>query len=187
MIEREVKLPFATCEAARQAVVTAGGRLVASRRLIDDRLFDTPDGVLRRGGSALRVRRDGEHAFLTCKRPGPPAPVKVREEFETRVGDAGAIEAILTALGYRQAFRSEKYREEYAAGDACVALDETPIGVFVEIEGAEADIAAIAAALGRSAADYVLDSYPSLYRAWCRARGRGEGDMLFDARPAVEP
>ena len=186
MIEREIKLPFSNLEAARQAVVAAGGRLVVSRRLIDDRLFDTPDGALRRAGRALRVRRDGRRTLLTSKGPAPPAPVKTREEFETEVGNAETIEAIIAALGYRQAFRSEKFREEYAAADnACVAVDDTPIGVFVEIEGSEAAIVATANSLGRSASDYILDSYPTLYRAWCERHGRAAGDMLFAERAIV--
>jgi adenylate cyclase class 2 len=181
MIEREIKLPFADHEAARRAVLAAGGRLVASRRLIEDRLFDTPDSRLRREGLALRVRRDAGQVLLTCKSPAPGGLVKTREELETRAGDAETIEMILNALGYREAFRSEKYREEFAlAGGVSVALDETPIGVFVELEGEEAAIVAAAATLGRGPADFVLESYPSLYRGWCRARGLSPGRMVFD-------
>jgi len=188
MIEREIKLPFASHEAARQAVLAAGGRLVVSRRLLDDRLFDTPDRALRESQRALRVRRDGTRTLLTCKGPAAPAQVKTREEFETEVGDAVVLEAILAALGYGPAFRSEKFREEYvAANGASIALDDTPIGVFVEVEGTEAAIEATAAALGRSPADYVLDSYPALYRAWCDRHQRAPGDMLFPARAAVTP
>jgi adenylate cyclase class 2 len=186
MIEREIKLLFADHEAARQAVVTAGGRLVVSRRLIDDRLFDTSDGGLRRAGITLRVRRDGRRTLLTCKRPAPPGLVKIREEFETEVADAETVEAILAALGYRQTFRSEKFREEYAATEGTsVAVDDTPIGVFVEIEGSEAGIVATATALGRSVSDYVLDSYPALYHAWCHRHGRVAGDMRFSERATV--
>jgi adenylate cyclase class 2 len=188
MIEREVKLPFGTLEAARQAVLAAGGRLVVSRRLLDDRLFDTPHRNLRRDGRALRVRRDGSRTLLTCKGPATPGPVKTREEFETAVADATVLEAILAALGYSQVFRSQKFREEYVAGEsAAIAVDDTPIGVFVEIEGTEAAIAATATSLGRSAADYLLDSYPTLYRAWCQRHQRPPADMLFPEGTVVTP
>ncbi len=191
MIEREIKLSFADHEAARHAVLAADGRLVASRRLIEDRLFDTSDGQLRAAGRALRVRRDAGRVLLTSKGPASSALVKAREEFETEVGDADTLEAILAALGYRQAFRSEKYREEFTLTGVMVALDETPIGVFVELEGAEAAIVAAAGRLGRAPADFVLQSYPTLYRAWCHARGAVPGDMVFagrsDERPAVRP
>jgi adenylate cyclase class 2 len=179
-IEQEVKLSFESVEAARQAVQTAGGRLVVSRRLIEDQLFDTADGQLREKGTALRLRRDGIGAVLTWKGPSEAGPVKTREERETRVGDAAVLESILTALDYRPAFRAQKYREEYRLGDAAVTIDETPAGVFVEIEAAPEEIERVAALLERSPADYRLESYPALWRQWCDEHGRAAGDMIFD-------
>jgi adenylate cyclase class 2 len=182
MIEREIKLPFSDVESARRAVQAAGGRPTTARRFIADRLFDTPDARLRREGRALRVRRDGARTMLTAKGPAPSERVKAREEFETSVGGAEPIEAILGALGYREAFRCEKYREEYALADGVTAaVDETPIGVFVEIEGDEAAILEAATTLGRGPDDFILDSYPALYHAWCRARGLPAASMTFPA------
>ena len=180
-IEHEVKLGFPSVEAARQAVNTAGGRLEVSRRRLDDRLFDTADGHLRQSGCALRLRRDGSRALVTFKGPVQAGPVKSREELETDVGDASVAEAILTSLGYRQVFRAEKYREEFLVGEARVTIDETPIGVFVEIEAAPAAIGAVTTRLGRTPADHRLDSYVTLWDAWCRAHGRPFGDMTFEA------
>jgi adenylate cyclase class 2 len=95
------------------------------------------------------------------------------------------IEAILAALGYEQAFRAEKYREEFAMpGGITAALDETPIGVFVELEGDEDAIVAVAAALGRRPADFILASYPALYQRWCHARGVPAEAMVF--QPAAQ-
>ena len=178
-LEEEVKLAFDTLEAARRAVHSAGGRLVVSRRLLDDRLYDTDDQRLRAAGRAFRIRRDGATTFLTFKGRGQSGPVKSREEIETRVDRADAAEALLSALGLHQWFRGEKYREEYQLGGATVTIDDTPIGVFVEIEGAAAAIPAVAAQLGRTPADYRLESYPQLHFAWCKARGVKPGDMLF--------
>jgi adenylate cyclase class 2 len=180
MLEQEVKLAFANVEAARQAVIAAGGRLVVSRRLLDDTLFDTPDGEMRRSGRALRVRRDGAHGALTCKGPVLRSRIKTREEIETRVEDADAAAHILTRLGYVPAFRSQKYREEYAIGDAHIAVDEAPVGVFVEIEGTPEDIARVAVQLGRTEREYRTESYAALWRRACEARGVEPGDMLFD-------
>ena len=179
-VEHEVKLPYPSVEAARQAVSAAGGRLDVPRRLLDDRLFDTEEQRLREIGGALRVRRDGARAFITYKGPLQPGAVKSREEIETAVGSADAAEAIVVSLGFRRWFRAEKYREEYLLGDARVTIDETPIGVFVEIEAAPAAIDDAAARLGRGRDDYRLESYPSLYAAWCRARGCALTDMTFE-------
>lgn len=64
-----------------------------------------------------------------------------------------------------------------------MVIDETPFGVFLEIEAPAARIAQVAAALGRTPADYRLESYVSLWRRWCDAHGRPFGDMLFPIAP----
>ena len=182
-LEQEIKLPFPTLEAARQAVLSAGGRLVLSRRLVDDQLFDTPDFTLREAGTAVRVRRDGPRAALTWKGPSQPGPVKSREELETAIGDADTVSRILSSLGYRASFRSQKYREDYTIDGTTVVIDDTPFGVFLEIEASPERIAQVAAALGRTPADYRLESYVGLWRRWCEAHGRPFGDMLFPIAP----
>ena len=158
---------------------TAGGRLVVSRRLLRDVLFDTADGQMQRRRTSVRLRRDGAQGVLTFKGPVQPSSVKSREEFETPVADADAAERILLGLGLRPWFRAEKYRKEYMVGTARVVIDEAPIGVFVEIEADPDDIAVAARQLGRSPADYRLESYPRLYVAWCEARGITPGNMTF--------
>jgi len=179
-VEHEVKLAFEDLGTARTTVEAAGGRLDTSRRMLDDQLFDTPDGQLRDRRCALRLRIDGTRAILTFKGPPQPGQVKSRDEMETAVADGETVRAILHALGFRPWFRSQKYREEFVIDDARVAVDETPMGVFVEIEAPPDRIATVARRLGRSERDYQLASYPRLYRDWCAARGVTPGDMLFD-------
>jgi adenylate cyclase, class 2 len=179
VIEQEVKLSFDSAEAARRAVTTAGGRLVVSRRLIDDRLYDTTEGRLRVGSCTLRLRRDGTASILTFKGPLQPGPVKAREQIETTIGDAGVADALLAALGFQPGLRAQKYREEYALDDTRIAIDETPIGVFVEVEGTPTAIARVAGRMGRTSRDYRLESYVELYTRACRARGIPPGDMTF--------
>jgi adenylate cyclase class 2 len=182
-VEREVKLAFESIEAARRAVIAAGGRLVVSRRLLIDWQFDRPDRHLRDQGCALRLRRDGAQAVLTFKGPViADGPFKSREEHETTVGSAEVAERIVRALGLLPLFRSEKYREEYDLAGAHLAIDEAPIGVFVEVEGEAEAIDRAAALLGRSPSDYRTESYQRLYYAWCDARGVTPGDMTFDIR-----
>jgi predicted adenylyl cyclase CyaB len=180
MIEQEVKLAFESVEAARLAITTAGGRLVVSRRLIDDRLYDTTDRALGRADTTCRLRREPDQAFLTFKGPTIPGPVTMREENETRVIDADAMERILAGLGLTPVFRAQKYREEYDLDDASVTVDETPVGAFVEIEATAAVIERVARRLHKAPSDYRLESYPRIYLAWCAANGRPPGDMLFD-------
>lgn len=170
-------------EEARERVRGAGATPLRPRRLQHDVLVDTADRRLLDAGTALRVRTDGDRAYLTFKGPVQPGPMKVREEIETEAASGTALLAILDALGYAPAFRYEKYREEYAADGAVIAIDETPIGTFVEIEGTAAAIDGLAVRLGFSRADFVTASYRALFLA----AQSGAADMLFPAPPAGRP
>jgi adenylate cyclase class 2 len=162
VIESEVKLRFDSYEAARQAVDTAGGRLVRSSRVQHDRFFDTRDGALRAAASVVRLRREPGVATLTFKGPPLGGPVKSREEIETAVADVDAAETLLHRIGYVEVFRIEKTREDYEIDGTLVVIDRFQGQVFVEIEAAPDRIAAVAAALGRSTADYIVASYRKL-------------------------
>jgi adenylate cyclase, class 2 len=148
MLEREVKIPFGNPADARHAILAAGAAPLRCRRFQEDALFDTDDESLRRRG---------------CKGPVQPGPMKVREEHETVVGDGDVLIHLLQSLGLHVWFRYQKFREEFAAEDATIALDETPIGTFVEIEGGERAIHALTRAIGRTPDDFILDSYRGLF------------------------
>jgi adenylate cyclase class 2 len=178
-VEREIKLRFPSAAEARAAVLATGATPFRGRRLQDDCLFDTADEMLRRKRSVLRVRMEPGRSVLTFKGPVQAAAVKVRDELETDVGDGHLLLKIFEGLGFQPWFRYQKYREEFSLDDCIVAVDETPVGVFVEIEGDEAGIATIAGALGRGPADYVLQSYYALYSDDCRRRGMAVTNMLF--------
>jgi adenylate cyclase class 2 len=84
------------------------------------------------------------------------------------------------ALGFRITFRAQKLREEYDLDAAHVVIDDTPMGVYVEIEAEPGEIARVAALLGRDTADYQLESYASLWRRWCdRTPGTDPARMMF--------
>jgi predicted adenylyl cyclase CyaB len=139
-------------------------------------VYDDAQGSLRRAGRLLRLRRAAGRALVTYKGPvAARTDVKSREELEVEVSDADAFERLLLAIGLSPWFRYQKYRESYAHGDAEIVIDETPIGTFLEIEASAERIHAVAAALGFSRADYVLDSYVALFLATGAA-----GDMVFE-------
>lgn len=180
-IEREVKLRYASAEEARRAVEATGATPLHDRRLQEDCLLDTPDERLRSERCALRVRVECGKSRVTFKGPVQPGPMKVREEFETTVGDGMLMLRIFEELGFRPWFRYQKYREEFSLGDVTIAIDETPMGAYVELEGSEAGIDAVAGQLGRSRSDYVLQSYHTLFHARRTETGASATDMLFDA------
>ena len=179
-----MKLRFPSAGDARARVLALGAAPARARRLQHDVILDTLDRRLLASGTTLRVRADGERAFLTFKGPVVPGVVKAREEIETEAASAEALLAIGAALGFQPAFRYEKYREEFTVPGVVIAVDDTPIGVFVEIEGDEPTIHALAARLGFSSADYVTASYQSLFLASALA-GDGARDMIFPVAPVA--
>jgi adenylate cyclase class 2 len=181
MLERAVKLRFDTPEQAREAILAAGAAPLRCRRLQEDCLLDTEDEMLRRRRCVLRIRTESGKSLMTYKGPVQPSRLKRRDEQETIIGNGEVMIRVFEELGLHVWFRYEKYREEYAAADVTIALDETPIGTFVEIEGGEHGILTMAQALGRSPADFVLDSYRGLFVKYRDEFGFPCSDMIFDA------
>ena len=180
-LEREIKLRFASTDDAREAVLATGATPLFGRRLQEDALLDTEDEDLRRKRCVLRVRMENGKSRLTYKGPVQPSLMHLREELETVVGDGDALLRVFGELGLHVWFRYEKYREEFSHEDVIVAIDETPVGVFVEIEGSEQGIADMTAALGRTPADYIVDSYRALFLQHREELGLEGPDMMFDA------
>ena len=179
-LEREIKLCFPDAQEARQAILATGATPLRGRRLQEDYLLDTHDDLLRQRRCVLRVRLECGKTLLTFKGPVQNSPMKLREELETVVGDGLLLMHVLEELGFHVWFRYEKYREEFAHEDVTIAIDETPVGTFVEIEGGEQGIRQMAEALARQPADYLTDSYRGLYVKHCEQHGLPLADMLFE-------
>ena len=177
--ENEIKLRMTGPIAAREAVARIGAERRVARHLEDNVLLDDERSSIRTSGFLLRVRRcDPEEAVLTYKGAKSVVEgVRTREEIESTVGDAAAVQVILSRIGLRPTFRYQKYRETYAWQDVEIVVDETPVGTYLELEGPVASIHAAAAALGFGPADYITDSYFGLFLA-----AGGEGDMVFGER-----
>jgi adenylate cyclase class 2 len=180
ILEREIKLRYESAEEARAVVLASGATPLYGRRLQEDALLDTDDEQLRRRRCVLRIRTENGKSRLTFKGPVQPSEMKVRDEVETLVGDGEVLLRVLEELGLHVWFRYEKFREEFCHEDVIVAVDETPVGVFVEIEGSEQGIRDMAATLGRTTADYLLDSYRGLFLANRERLGLTGPDMLFE-------
>jgi adenylate cyclase class 2 len=181
-LEVEVKLPLpASVANIRRKLRSLGYRVIRTRSLEQNTVFDAEGLTLRAKNQLLRLRRYGSHRVLTYKGPPTPGKHKSREELEISVADPGKLSLILMRLGYRPVFLYEKYRTEFAPpkGRGMVTLDETPVGNFLEIEGRAGFIDRAAKALGFSEADYNTKSYGALYLEFCKRRGIEPGDMVF--------
>jgi adenylate cyclase class 2 len=189
--ETEVKLKVSDIEAMRTRLERLGLRLRERRSLEDNVLFDTPDRALRKVRSVLRLRHYAGEWIVTFK--GTPAAdplYKSRLELESAVDNPEAIRLLFEALGFRPVFRYQKYRSHYVPSGSVesrkasfeVALDETPIGNFLEIEGSRRSIDRMARQLGYERSDYSTASYGALYLEDCRKRNIAPGDMIFPSQ-----
>lgn len=187
--EIEIKLRVPDAQAAKQRLRQLGAR-ARKREREHNTLFDTAAGTLRKRGHLLRIRRVGRGAVVTWKGPnqrhsrGAFAGYKVRAEREWRVSAtaADALGRELRRRGLRPTFIYEKLRTSFhmpQVPGVAVMLDETPIGDFLELEGAPRRIDRAARLLGYAREDYLTSSYAGLYFAECRRRGRKPSQMRF--------
>ncbi len=179
--ETEIKLAVPGVRAGRALLRRAGFRTLRRRVFERNVVFDTPGQTLRGSGALLRLREARGRAWLTYKGPSSPGKHKTREELETENADATAAAAVLERVGFRPIFRYEKYRAEYRGAEKGgeATLDETPIGVYLELEGSPRWIDRAARRLGFTEADYVTASYARLYLEWCETKGCEPGNMVF--------
>jgi adenylate cyclase class 2 len=108
----------------------------------------------------------------------------VREEREVEVGDRDEASAILERLGYERRFRYQKRREEWAWEGCIVALDATPIGTFVEIEGDPTAIRHLVARLGLDPSEAIPYSYAELYARRRKEQPSLPADMVWGTEKA---
>jgi adenylate cyclase, class 2 len=187
--EVEIKLSLPSAAHGRRLLRQAGFR-VSRRRVYEDNLvFDTPQGQLRSGSLLLRLRVAGSVATLTFKGPPSKGRFKSRLESETSVSDPAACREILRRLGFRQVYRYEKYRTHYLRPDdqGVVALDETPVGVFLELEGPPAWIESTARLLGFGVGSYISATYRDLHLSSRARLGLPLRAMVFPSPPPVSP
>ena len=188
MTETEIKLLWqGSAEEARALIERHGYSLSSPRTLEVDQLFDLASAALRQSDQVLRMRRTsspeaGQHAMVTYKGCASREIYKSREEIEFNVSDPDAFTLVLERLGYHPDFRYEKYRTMFKAyGEpGLITIDETPIGVYLELEGPQAWIASTAARLGFPAERFLTVSYAGLYREHLEQHPEAPPDMTFD-------
>ncbi len=181
-LETEVKIPVADLDQVRVALQRARAIVVTPMAREVNLLLDMDDGRLRERGCLLRLRQHGDRRLLTFKGPATyRGAVKERPEHETEVADLDRTREIFEDLGFTVFMRYDKDREEWLSDEYAVALDHTPMGFFVEIEGPSDGLEKIADLLGLQTSAAVQGSYVSL---WLEYRARHPeldlpNDMVF--------
>jgi adenylate cyclase class 2 len=209
--EIEIKLRVADPQELRLKLKRLRSKEINPCTFESNTLYDTTSRDLKRRGQIIRVRIERpvsggrlnrreptSGVLLTYKGPAPThrgpkrsrsnatdrRRFKIMDEVEVAVDRGERMTRILRALGLGPVFRYEKYRTTYAIPGVRglkIEFDETPIGLFLELEGAPALIDRAARLLGYSQSDYLTESYGALYLAECRRSKRRLSDMLFRA------
>ena len=183
MVEIEVKFPVADVADLARRLVQNGFHEETPRTFERNVLYDTPDRRLRSQQSILRVRNYGGQWKVTHKclpnNHDPAARHKHRDETETAVKDGEAIGHIFSQLGYAPAFIYEKWRTEYSDATGHCVVDETPIGVYAELEGPEDWIDETGRKLGIDASQFSTLSYGRLFDQWREKSGSSAENLTF--------
>ena len=188
-IETEIKFRVEDAEKLAGRLREAGFREETPRTFESNVLFDTVDRKMRGRTEILRVRNYGGKWVITHKRlpdgrPGEDVH-KHRIETETEVGDGNVLADVFRSIGLVEAFRYEKWRSEWSDGQGHCVIDETPIGVFAELEGSPEWIDSTASKLGVDQAAYITLSYGRLFEQWCAEHKITAKDLTFEAVNAV--
>jgi adenylate cyclase class 2 len=192
--EIELKFPVGDVVQLQARLIELGFHLDTPRTFEQNTLYDTAERTFRNTHRILRIRQYGEVWTVTHKRPSPAdaedaSRYKIRIETETHVEDGPSLGLILEQLGYAPMFRYEKFRTEWSAialEDGFVrtlghlVIDETPIGVYAELEGPTDWIDATLVLLGVDPATCLTTSYGKLFQAWKNRTQSPAENLTFD-------
>jgi adenylate cyclase class 2 len=182
--EIELKFSVQDMRALRSAADALGFTLITERTFESNVLYDTTDRQLRARREILRLRHYGERCTVTHKRMADGGDgdlrYKTRIETESAVEDCDALAAIFTHLGYGPVFRYEKFRTEWEMGDGHLVLDETPIGIWAELEGPPMWIDAMLEKLGIAAELRTTESYGKIFLRWKEETGSPAENLTFE-------
>jgi adenylate cyclase class 2 len=180
VLEQEMKIPVPSLAQVRRRLQERGGRLLDSAAFEDNWVLDDGGRSLAAAGRLLRVRRFGTTCLITLKGAASfSGGVKTRTELETEVADADTALAILAGLGFGPVRRYQKRRETWSLERVTVALDETPMGSFVELEGDGAALAGVASTLSLDPHDAARGTYLDLWTSFRATHPGVPEDMVF--------
>jgi len=175
-----MKIPVTSLDGVRRLLRERGARLLEPAALEDNLVLDDGKLAVTSAGQLLRLRRFGTRCTLTLKGVAAFAGgVKSRTELETDVADPEKMLAILAGLGYRPVRRYQKRRETWSLQEVTVALDATPMGSFVELEGEGTVLAGVAVGVGLDPASALRGTYLDLWAAFRSTHRDAPEEMVF--------
>ncbi len=178
--ETEAKIKVVDHQALRERLTRLGAKCQPEQLEIDI-YFDTAEAKLLKSDRALRLRCVDKEYVLAYKGPPEQSKYKQRQEIQTSIADAAAMQSLLGELGFTQSLLFEKRRQRWRLDDCWVELDQLPLlGTFVEVEGPdEAAIEQVLAKLELDQADLIATPYPILLRDHLERTGSSSREIRF--------
>ena len=186
-VETEVKIRLADRENFERGLSQLGFERVTARTFERNILYDTPGRSLRNSRQILRIRQYGEKWVVTHKSvaqdENPDEPYKRRVETETEVEDGPSLAKIFESLGFGPVFIYEKWRTEWADRQGHCVLDETPLGLYAELEGPSDWIDRTARRLEIDARHFIKLSYGRIFEIWREQTASDAQNLTFAEIP----
>ena len=184
-IETEIKFRVGDRTQLEERLAALGFHLVTPRSFESNTLYDTPERLLRLRHELVRIRSYVGRWVLTHKRV-PDSGIgedrhKHRVETETEVSDGGALAEVFRSVGLEPVFRYEKWRTEWADAEGHCVVDETPLGMYAELEGAPEWIDRRCNELGVAPEERLTLSYGRLFDQWREETGSTAEELTFEA------
>lgn len=190
-METEVKFQVSDGSLFEKNLEKLGFQRDTPRTFERNTLYDTPGRKLRSSRQILRIRQYGSHWTVTHK--AAPADESTREKYkrrletETAVEDGQALAGIFERLGFQPVFVYEKWRTEWSDQEGHCVLDETPLGLYAELEGPSEWIDTTAAHLGVDAGSFIRLSYGRIFEMWRDQNQSSARNFTFDEVGRPQP
>lgn len=136
-METEIEATFTNInpEEMRGRLVHIGAKLMHPERVMRRKVYDYPDGKLRKICGWVRLRDEGDKITLAYKQLHDRT-INGTKEVSIRVENFKGTEDFLAAVGLELKSYQETKRESWLLGETEIEIDTWPwIPTFVEIEG----------------------------------------------------
>ena len=159
-IEKKYRVTRARLDEIEASIVSYGAEY-RGEAFEENTLFANKE--LRESGAIVRIRKTDRGSSITFKqRQDSLSDAKHHLEYESEIGDAENVRALLEGRGLRAVLVYEKKRKTYRLRNFEIVLDELPFGIFMEIEGPLTAIAEAEILLGIEDVPVETETYPRL-------------------------
>jgi len=177
-IEKEIKFEIKDLPKLIDCLKKNGAKFLNESKERTIRL-DTSDGALEKKGVFLRVRAGSKNTITLKEKVGDDRDVRARKETEFEIKDVDAMAYILERLGFDYLRIMEKYRINLEYKGTKLSIDELSIGFYLEIEGPEKKIEAVAEELGFDLKEKILVTYWDILEEFNKRNKTKRKDIVF--------